>query len=1057
MAYIKTHSNYVLKSKHQTTDNGVIYERDWVTIGGLNQFSPTQIPIYKSSNFIITTNNDGTYSKNILNSNWEETENGSEVWTLSDVENLLSNNTDSDRKIVIKQDYYSLRDFAYYGSCSELVRASINDIIARFPGELCVPQFDGSGTTVQYTTNVINNGSDDNKDYANLGEGKWLLDNPFNIDLHTILMDDGKIDNKLKYFCNEGFKNYQIVRGDNKSDITSWNVVENEGVENCKGVELGKIYVNGLEISYYNGDDGKIYYFVNPNSNFSIRPKHEFYIDFINSLDNFQKVLLNTNTDPLYKATFEVISENDFGYITSVKDFIFPLGYGGYNIGTSDFAFERYLQDLSRIASYYDEVFCDNLYRSMTHEAIKNFDWTYTRKYTDGEEEEYVIGGNRIASVIRLFGRQFDEIKTYIDNMLSSNKVTYDDTSNLPDYFLSDSLENDGWNILPIYALKYEEKDGKKTFSPIMNNIVYPYNKCDDGYFLVCDCQNGGLKELKGLGGDVYIDETCDGRRILRHRIKRYCDNVGYTSTDVNNQFLKRLKLNSRAIWKSKGTLNGIEMVLGLFGLKSKRWCDKYKSDACYDYEIKEYTVQIEKPIFDDKTDRPMHTIDWYNWTKMINYGTTDYINGIYTPYQGLPISYKLKNENDLDSTRYLYPYFSKDGIYDGNMYYQMNGGWLRKYKDGKPWMFDKDNNIITGDNVYTFTETLRTVKSVNTIRELLSLPMQSLRNGDTYYVNNLNGDYTLIDGVVYDLKSEEISGNTYYYFETYIGNNSIKVGNTYFTDKVEIYNPNYFNSNDTNTISFDNKNNGMLVKIFVNENEMVTPIITDGKKSLPNPIVYSNGNFTDDEDSEKLTHYFKLNDVLHKNELLGDGWNQLTSYDELGDYKRLNAIVDDFKGNNPHCGNMSYDNGQEYFLYFKQLFKYAYENELFDKRCYDNYVGALEDIKGIGFDFPIDECGTEYGESADTKVHYFGEVIDRYGNKTKLEIKDVTRWENEPYKIEMNNITNAIMNTKRIDITFNVPSRDLAVIKYYDYIILNYLTQVLPSTAICKINYSTN
>ena len=30
--------------------------------------------------------------------------------------------------------------------------------------------------------------------------------------------------------------------------------------------------------------------------------------------------------------------------------------------------------------------FSDNIWRSMTHEAIKNFDWSYKREYTDGDD-----------------------------------------------------------------------------------------------------------------------------------------------------------------------------------------------------------------------------------------------------------------------------------------------------------------------------------------------------------------------------------------------------------------------------------------------------------------------------------------------------------------------------------------------------------------------------------------------------------------------------------------------------------------------------------------------
>ena len=69
----------------------------------------------------------------INNAGWEK--NGSEeVWTLSSIND--SNDVESAEKtleIVLKQDYYKLKDFAYYGSCSELIRASIIDIVNKFP------------------------------------------------------------------------------------------------------------------------------------------------------------------------------------------------------------------------------------------------------------------------------------------------------------------------------------------------------------------------------------------------------------------------------------------------------------------------------------------------------------------------------------------------------------------------------------------------------------------------------------------------------------------------------------------------------------------------------------------------------------------------------------------------------------------------------------------------------------------------------------------------------------------------------------------------------------
>lgn len=57
-----------------------------------------------------------------------------DVWTLALVnEAKATSEPASDSKIVIKQDYYDLRDFAYYGSMEELFRSTMTDLYQRFP------------------------------------------------------------------------------------------------------------------------------------------------------------------------------------------------------------------------------------------------------------------------------------------------------------------------------------------------------------------------------------------------------------------------------------------------------------------------------------------------------------------------------------------------------------------------------------------------------------------------------------------------------------------------------------------------------------------------------------------------------------------------------------------------------------------------------------------------------------------------------------------------------------------------------------------------------------
>ena len=119
-----------------------------------------------------------------------------------------------------------------------------------------------------------------------------------------------------------------------------------------------------------------------------------------------------------------------------------------------------------------------------------------------------------------------------------------------------------------------------------------------------------------------------------------------------------------------------------------------------------------------------MNEIDWVNSTKLISYHSEDFLNGIYTPYQGLMVAYREGNYGD----RFLYPKFTAGAEYDGNPYYQMKGGWLSK----TPFMFDVNNNILVADvsgetdtmrDDIVFTETIRDIHTVQTLEDLISTP----------------------------------------------------------------------------------------------------------------------------------------------------------------------------------------------------------------------------------------------------------------------------------------------------------------------------------------------
>ena len=1373
MAYIKTHSNYVLKKRHKFVNgNGTVFERDITTIGGLNQFAPGQIPMYRSGNFIITVNNENNASRHIKGNGWAENPSGV-TWTekiIAENYDTIASLSDTNQYMYFNKDFYKFTDFSYYGSLSNMVKASLNDIVNYFPGELYFTgiEKDVSGNvtnrviSVNYTT--YENGQEIKK---RLGGDDWyLVSNPFGINIYATDGSAEQEDTPLRSFANGGYLNYRLIKddcaeedcttpivyegvdmnplhyvdyefgndgsvtlkninnflslelvfldGDNKKkitmepnssvmidskyeaneiftvdgvsedhhevtvgineeivgfDVVSERIYDISGFElllarliYCKGDQIGnvKIYsaddegnkIDGTEITIgvWIGDDYQTYYLIEdvPGEeveSFHIRPTEDLYLWFYSTLTDFEKILLNRKTDPLYKATFEVMSENDNGYITRLETFVYPVGLGGYNIGSYGEAYANYVNRLINATTFYDEHFCDNLYRSMTHEAIKNLDWSFQREQRDDLVELYGEGENKITSFLRIAGAEFDNIKQYIDNIPTIYSITYKKNGNIPDYFITDSLELDGWDLrltcpfqlteigldgdgneVDITGMANEDEELSNEYSgnPITRNfsqdnskLINPYSidKISEikrnGYFLGCDCESGdtvfsvsladqlqaecqfqpesGGTEISAVAdpygdripfdvesyreipiltpvsadgtSDTYID--CEG--IARNIIRQYSDNVLYTYGDANMEFLRRLKINSRELARSKGTYDGIEKMLSLFGMRSKRWYESsmlwkkeqlstgkdgewtYNIDAepksttispaeqdvlynvesyaekdtenlsfPYDFEVKEYTLftpRIEDIWYPKKND---YMISWCNETKLIGYPDTEGQYD-YDFYNGLPIMIVSKDDifidengdeteneclaaknlnGDLIHAKYLYPMFDKKRRLDGNPYYQMLGGWERIM----PIKFNEDNMVLSHKIEDLFKETVQNVKKVQTLQELLSLPTQSLYDGQIYFVEYLFYNLGVVDGKVYDLFQDE-NGNNFMSFEVIDG--SIEIGDAYFNNYVTVSTPYAENRTNTIDITLQDKTDGYEVRVYVIDGTVTASSVSDTISSF---VMFKDGKYMD---GDNYTHYFRINDKFYPNELSENGWEQLKDTDK--DYYKLNSVTDYFNGNNPHNGKLQYDCGHEYLEYFHQLFKYAMEESLIDSSCYDD-----EDIVKLNSMVDVDYTQSVYGVydnefqvnipfgfknlirpnhedknydrylNEDDKVHYFGNYIsndigmiayDQFGKTGQdghYDITDIDMFEGGdkygtniridstmfPYTID--NVTNQIVNTKRMELLFYLHSKDfmsteyLEEVKYLQDIVLPYVEQMIPTGIIWSVRYIT-
>ena len=700
--YTKHNSNYIKTNIHQKLKDGsTIFERDWVTIGSQLHFGPGKIPYYTNGNFIFTTSPIPHYQKRYKN--------GVAVglWTYDDVKNA----TNVVNKINNDEYTEDIRTYAYYGSCLELVRSSIEHIISNFPGNI----------TVSDTEIEINE------------EKYYVLNNPFGIILNEKETQLTQYDNELHYLSYSWDK-YEIKSENEFVDITSYEI-KTEATSNCVK-ELDKVYtitINGsivIEAYIYNGaivpvvkakDDDQQNEIL---KGMIIQPKKDFIEDYFNNLQGFEKQLLTRKTTPLYSNTFITPIEYNLGYMYYKRTYTWPSN--GYCIDITSTTYIDFLDKLTSMAEIYDELWTDNLWRRMTHEAIKNYDWTYTKEFEDGEEQDNIDGGERMHKVLNIIGRVFDDVKQNIDLVKRNNRATYNGDRNIPNALLSDKLELMGWDAystISTYTIEETVTDENGDIQTIEREIPASEVKIEDEFL-----ENYNKKEYKKVSEkpeDIsqedfdnlpeYIskEEYAALDDNVKNAYNKEYNNINWygtknnnelTFTDVDVNFMRKMLLSSKYILKTKGTRAAIDMIMGMFGygLNGEDYSiiETYRKVKPKMYDYSDYE---EEEVFGDKIVR----LNAYKENERIY--PDDEVSGI-------PVgSFKVQtNIGDIcEFTTYLIPYYDQRKMYDGDFTFQSKGGWFyngeerwipnkqyyrceKVFYDGSIWCCIKDNKDQT-------------------------------------------------------------------------------------------------------------------------------------------------------------------------------------------------------------------------------------------------------------------------------------------------------------------------------------------------------------------------
>lgn len=481
--YYKSYSNYIKKEQHSTTKDGSqILVNDSPTTTQKTGLIDGQIYTATPGGSIFIVD-PGFYRPKTYNTEgWSLN-----TFTLSGLSStnkflfdLESTNQDVIQKYVkLNKRYTNISDFCYFGSSNMMLKAAVDDIIMRFPAGLYIENADPISTgSKNITVSVI-------------VSGDTYLQNKFAIDLTQKQNDSINGPYDLRSMSSSYF-DYEVIDNNEQviADVTGF---------------------TGHTQSTYNVTFGLTNIYTG-STKLTIRPKETKIEQFFQSLDDFQSFLLNRYSNPKYSNKIRVPRETEDGIEFEAKMLTWPTS-DGYNIDIDTADYLIYMNTLIETTNYLDEMYSDITYRLLTHSSIKNLDASYLVDISPLDVEDIVFGGTKIQSIIRLYGRNFDEVKKYIDNISNANKITYDEYDNLPSEYLPSRANTSGWDVFTL--------DSKYINTGTTNENLYP-------------------------------------------NISK-----AYNSKEISNIFLKNLIINSNYIHRSKGTKKSVRKILGLLGFDS--------------------------------------------------------------------------------------------------------------------------------------------------------------------------------------------------------------------------------------------------------------------------------------------------------------------------------------------------------------------------------------------------------------------------------------------------------------------------------------------------------
>lgn len=320
---------------------------------------------------------------------------------------------------VLNLDKSDLNTFIRFGSAYEFLRVSVESIITAYPGSLFMNSQSSRGgniTYFDYAYDLVTNTSTFKVPTVCIANTFGLVYNYGNVSLPN--------DEELKNL-NISYTKY-LVWTSLAPDNNACNIIEFLG--NANGRNYLELKVEGNPFSMISGSTSQV--------DFHIKPNNLIFEEFRALLSEYEKYIVSTRDGVKgFKFTLKDPTLLDDGSIIYSDTTLVWTTSDGYNVDINTPSYQKFLEIILTIGAKYDTIKTDLIARFLTPSSLKAYDLTEEGKMT---------------KLLRIYGREFDQLREFIDSLVHINRVTYDKVNNIPDQLIKNMSNTFGWDYFSL-------------------------------------------------------------------------------------------------------------------------------------------------------------------------------------------------------------------------------------------------------------------------------------------------------------------------------------------------------------------------------------------------------------------------------------------------------------------------------------------------------------------------------------------------------------------------------------------------------------------------------